>query len=100
FAIRRLQRGDLARNVEGGQATERIDQLVREPPPDTAERQRLHREKRRQATLGLAAQKFLQATAYLLARLALDKIPGARFRPRRQHLLARRHTADDLAAPT
>jgi hypothetical protein len=64
----------LAGDVERRQASKRAHQLVDEPPPDTAERQCLGSKKRPQPPLDLVAQKFLQATAHLLACLALDKI--------------------------
>jgi hypothetical protein len=57
-------------------ASEFAYELEDEPPPDTAQRQRLCREEWRQPSLDLSAQKSLQTLSYPFACLTLNKIAG------------------------
>src|SRR5260370_18115839 len=100
LSLRWCPRGDWSRNGGHRQASERAEELIDKPSANTTQRQYLCAKKRRQPALDVVAQKFMKASAHLLARLPLEEVSGKRLRPRRQQLFACHHSADHCAAPT
>jgi hypothetical protein len=61
-------------DIDSRYASEFVDELKDEPPADTAERQSLCREERRQPTLDLTAEKGVQALPYPSACIVINKV--------------------------